>query len=213
MEKYKKFWINFEKNKDKFFHDFIRDEVEDLLSDKVKDTKINFFWDRETNIDFPYVVYNTEQLNLADKNISSYTNFLKNASEVYDYSEKNLENYPSNIFVPYLPNLNSKYNQQTKEIEVLFYGLMTPRRSEIIENLKKQYNIHHINYVCLGEMAELIKKSKWVLSISSYDNTHNDLMRITPALNLGANILLEETEEKWYNDYLKNNFSNRIKIL
>jgi|GEM_PF-4605375 len=209
MNNFKK---NFKKNKNNLFHEYIRDEIRDLLKEKIGNTPIKFFWDREQKQEKPYVVYNTEDFDLPEKNISEYNYLLTNAIQVYEYSEKNLHYRPSNIFVPYLPNLDSHYINCYKEIEVLSYGCLLTRRKEIIDSLKKQYEIYHVDNMSLGQMADLIKKSKWVLSVGSSTNIHNDLLRVTPALNLGANILLEQTQEIWYNKYLKKNFSKRIKF-
>ena len=204
-----KFWKNFDKNQDKFFHEFIVDEIRDLLK---CDFPLKFFWNIAEQQKQDYVVYNTEDLDLTYKYTKEYIDFLSSAKCVYEYSEKNLSFFQG-TFTPYLPDLKSKYNNCHKEIEVLSYGVLLERRRDILENLKKSYDVHHVDNMTLKEMFELIKKSKWVLSVGSSTNIHNDLLRVTPALNMGANILLEETQEIWYNEYLKKNFSERIKYI
>lgn len=120
--------------------------------------------------------------------------------------------YRNSIFKPLLPELQSTINTHIeKDIDILFYGLMTPRRQTIIESLGQA--VYHKQNLTLDEMKELIPRSKWVLSIGSYSNLHNDLLRVAPALNLGANIMLEETQETWYNNFLKEHFSNRIHFI
>jgi len=189
------------------FTDFIRRDIKRLLKTKYP---IYFYWDRQLIPDHPYVVYQTEDLELNHKLDTEYERLLNNAVKVYDYSMMN-SSYKDFEFKPFLPNLKSKYCEEKKEIDILFYGLMTPRRQSIIDDLK--LNVCYRQFLTLDEMKELIPKSKWVLSIGSASNIHNDLLRVTPALNLGGNILLEHTQETWYDEYLQKNFKNRIQFI
>jgi hypothetical protein len=189
------------------FIDFIRLDIEQLLQSEYP---VYFYWDRMKSIDHPYVVYQTEDLELPHKLDTMYCRLLDNAITVYDYSSMN-SIYRNFEFKPLLPNLDSIYCNNEKEIDILFYGLMTPRRQSIIQNLN--LNVHCVDSLALNEMKLLISKSKWVLSIGSASNIHNDLLRVTPALNLGANIMLEHTQETWYDDYLQQHFKNRIQFI
>ena len=191
-----------------YFIDFIRSDIEQLLESEYP---LYFYWDRSKSIDHPYVVYQTEDLEIPEKLDVQYELFLNNAKHVYDYSEINLT-YRNSEFKPLLPKLDLAIPADTeKDIDVLFYGILTPRRQTIIDSLG--HSVCYKQNLTLTEMQELIPRSKWVLSIGSYSNLHNDLLRITPALNLGANIMLEETQETWYNDFLKTNFKNRIQFI
>ena len=191
-----------------YFTEFIRSDIQRLLQSEYP---VYFYWDRMNSIDHPYVVYQTEDLEIPNKLEPEYEAFLNNAVNVFDYSEINLI-YRNSIFKPLLPDLYSTTESIIeKDIDVLFYGLMTPRRQTIIESLGQ--SVYYKQNLTLDELKELIPRSKWVLSIGSYSNLHNDLLRVTPALNLGANIMLEETQETWYNDFLKEHFSNRIHFI
>lgn len=189
------------------FIDFIRLDIEQLLQSEYP---VYFYWDRMKSIDHPYVVYQTEDLELSHKLDVNYCRLLDNAQKVYDYSTMN-SIYRNFEFKPLLPNLDSVYSDDIKEIDILFYGLMTPRRESIIHSLN--LNVYCVDYLTLDEMKSLIPKSKWVLSIGSASNIHNDLLRVTPALNLGANIILEHTQETWYDDYLQQHFKDRIQFI
>lgn len=190
-----------------FFTDYIRKDIQQLLQ---VEYPIYFYWDRQIIPDHPYVVYQTEDLELDHKLDSDYNRLLDNAITVYDYSIMNssIRNFE---FKPLLPNLKSKYCTEKKEIDILFYGLMTPRRQSIIDSLN--LNVYFRELLTFDEMKELIPKSNWVLSIGSASNIHNDLLRVTPALNLGGNILLEHTQEIWYDKYLQKNFKKRIQFI
>jgi len=189
------------------FIDFIRLDVEQLLQTEYP---IYFYWDRMKSIDHPYIVYQTEDLEVPYKLDADYCRLLDNAVMVYDYSILN-SSYRNFKFKPLLPNLKSTFHDNETEIDILFYGLMTPRRQSIIQNLN--LNVHAADSLTLDELKDLISKSKWVLSIGSTSNIHNDLLRVTPALNLGANIMLEHTQETWYDKYLEKHFKNRIQFI
>ena len=175
---------------------------------------LKFYWQREESLDpGSYIVYQTEQFQLDNKLDTGYTNFLNNAKIVYEYSELNLQYYSNSIYKPFLPIITSSYIDQEKEYDILFYGTITDRRKEILDKLKLDYNIYVIQDTTVEEMERLISISKYVLSIGIKNNKYNDCLRVMPALQLGGNILLEESEEKWYMDYLKEHYSNRIKII
>ena len=110
-----------------------------------------------------------------------------------------------------MPNLDSVEIKEDKEIDILFYSLLTPRRQQLIDSL--QLNVTHKENLTYDEMKYLIPKSKWVLSIGSHSNLHNDLLRVTLILNLGGNVMLESTQEQWYDDFLKKNFIDRIQFI
>lgn len=190
-----------------YFTEFIRLDIQRLLQSEYP---VYFYWDRMNSINHPYVVYQTEDLELPHKLDEDYCRLLDNAVMVYDYSILN-SNYRNFEFKPLLPDLNSLFHGNETEIDILFYGLMTSRRQSIIQNLN--LNVYAVDSLTLDELKILIPKSKWVLSIGSASNIHNDLLRVAPALNLGANIMLEETQETWYNDFLKEHFSNRIQFI
>jgi hypothetical protein len=190
-----------------YFTDFIRAEIKEFLQEEYP---IYFYWDRSMIPDHPYIVYQTEDLELPDKLNTEYLRLLNGATKIYDYSELN-QSINNSEFKPFLPNLNSTQSKEEKEIDVLFYGLITSRRQQIIDSL--QLNVTYKQNLTYDEMRNLIPKSKWVLSIGSVSNIHNDLLRVTPILNLGGNVMLESTQEQWYDDFLKENFIDRIQFI
>ena len=189
------------------FTEFIRLQIQQLLGNKYP---IYFYWDRHIIPDHEYVVYQTEDLDVSDKLNHDYQRLLDGSVKIYEYSEKNLE-FLDSEFKPFLPELNKPVDTNEKEFDVLFYGLVTSRRQQIIDNLN--YDVIIKDNLTYDEMQDLIQKSKYVLSIGSYSNVHNDLLRVTPALNLGANILLERTKETWYDEFLIKHFNDRITFI
>ena len=102
------------------------------------------------------------------------------------------------------------------------YGYLSPRRKSLLNKLSEEVdsdgnklypNIVHYGRVSMSELQRLIRISKWVLSVGSYEGCPNDSFRATPALNFGARLITENFPEKWYMDYLELYFSDRIKIL
>lgn len=182
------------------FIEFISHEIEKLVG-----APVLFFWNRESRPEGPYNVYQTEDLTAAGKFEGQYKKFLDGAEKVYDYSKQNLEIYPGE-FLPYLPDTSLKFNYEERLYPVLFYGMRTVRRRPFLNKVRVEDNLD------LDVMKALVPEH-WVLSVGSYSNRCNDLMRITPALNMGGRILMEKSQEDWCNDYLLDNFKDRITIL
>jgi len=177
--------------------------------------ELKFHWHRFENLkNLKYDVYQTEQLNLDHKfKDDSYRKLLENAENVWEYSTLNMRYIHGSVFKPYLPELSSSHSSYPKDIDILFYGFLSDRRKTLINELKKKYKIEIHSFLPESELIEKTNRSKWVLSYGTYNNDYNDSIRITRALNLGANILMENCEECWYEDYLKKHFKGRISFL
>jgi hypothetical protein len=199
------------------FTNFIRDKVKEII--KISKDNIKFSWDKYTS-ENNYVVYQLEQLNIPNKLTHEYLKLLHNADKIYEYSQLNLDLYPKDLinkveFKPFFPSLESKRNNLiSHEIDILFYGYISNRRQKILSELRKKYRTIFISHdLSLSSMQSKINNSLFVLSCGTYSNLYNDSFRVSLALDLGANILYEETSEKWYDEYIFNNFSDRITIL
>ena len=195
-----------------YIFDYYKTEISKLIS--LDESKVKFWWNRYEHVDGDYVVYQTEDLNHEHKRSSEYIQFLDKASKVYDYSVNNLKWYPKSEFRPWLPKAVSASTSVTKEIDVIFYGGMSNRRQDIINNISNRYNVLYVpEFSGIEHHKEMLSKSNYVLSLGFFDNDYNDFMKVTPALDFGANILLESNNESWYIDYLKINFKERITFL
>lgn len=202
---------------DESFEDsWIRNELRAYLGNPKED--LMFYWDREKSCNNPngYIVVNGEPLfGGSGKLDEGYKKFLDGAVTVLDYSERNIQEiYPRAELFKWLPNKDSKHHNIDKEIDILFYGHMNERRERIIDKLEKVYpKVVCCNRFPMSELKEYIKKTKWVLSIRSYDEAPNDSFRTTPALNMGANILTETYADEWYMDNLRLHFQDRVRVL
>lgn len=193
-----------------YIFNYYKSEIAKLLN--CDENLVKFWWDRHDGINTNYILYQTEDLIHPHKQ-SDYMPFINGASKVYDYSTKNLP-YHNGEFRPFLPDMNSEYYDGYKDIDVLFYGGMSNRRSQIINSLSDRYSITYVEqFNSIEEHKDAIRRSKYVLSIGFFDNIYNDFWRVTPALNFGANILLEPNEETWSMDFLKKYFNHRITII
>jgi len=109
----------------------------------------------------------------------------KNNFYILDYNKLNIVNIKElykNINIYYLPLLYNEYLEifysnyvkrkipwEEKDIDILFYGSLNERRSNIIENLKKKYNVvYFIDIYNNEKLCEFIERSKIVLNILFY---------------------------------------------
>ena len=189
------------------FIDFIRSFVQPAIPG---DLPLAFYWDRFKNFDGAYNVYQTEDLHHPNKLDANYKLFLDRAEKVYDYSLNNAEIYPS-VFLPFLPSLSSVKSTKEKNIDILFYGLVTPRSQMLFDKLTDMgRTISRFDNLTLEEMRDKIGASNYILSYGSFDNRCNDLLRVSLALDLGGSILCEPVREEWCNELLNDNFGERI---
>lgn len=156
----------------------------------------------------------------------------------YCYSNKNYLYFKSlNLDYKIIPYGISQYHMKNKsndkDIDILFYGGINARRNDILKKLKNKYNIHiRINDLYdENEKAELISRSKIILSIASNDAlscTTNDLARLSFVVSNKGFILAEKIGDKMienisginyfhidelekYIDYFLNNLTERQK--
>ena len=165
-----------------------------------------------------YIIYQFEQadsyfLNYQNEKeynyffTEEYFNILKNAYQVWDYSQKNIKWLKSNlqldniIFVPicYCHILNRKNLLSTsKNIDILFYGSLNNKRKNILDNLISNYNINVViknNNIWEDDLDKLIYSSKIILNIHFYENSTLEMHRISYLLNNKAFIISEKTDE------------------
>lgn len=167
---------------------------------------VKYFWDRLEPIPKnSYIVYQTQDLQISGKNSYQYRKFLDDALTVYQYSIPNLQYLNNSKFLPIMvPKEPPLYWEGDKSADVLLYGTLSSRRQKIVNKLKtKGYKVVHIPTTNYTNLVQLIHKSKWVLSVGTYNNIHNDLIRIAFALDHGGNVICEKSQEQWSNQVLK----------
>jgi hypothetical protein len=148
------------------------------------------------------VIVNLEQL----RNNSMWSNGkyfdLLSQYEVWDYSdsnisflnEKNITNIKK-INIGYAPSLSTCGDIEVeKDIDVLFYGCMNPRRSDIFNILNEDQNLSVVfKNNCFGkERDQLIARSKVVLNIHYYESKVFEIIRVSHLLANGACVISED---------------------
>jgi len=144
------------------------------------------------SISQPYIVIQTE---LMDKTISrypEYKNFLDNASKIYDFS-KNLNFGYSDVY-----RLQS---EESKEIDVFFYGVLSDRRKKILDKINCNKLILHTSPPVVGpDLWKHINNSKIILNISCYDNRFEpDWIRLSPLLSNKSFVITEKVGDQKFN--------------
>ena len=169
-----------------------------------------------------YIVYQLEQFNVSiekygkvDINIKQeYLNILYNSIKIWDYSKENINyikkkfNYKNICHVPigfsqYLERIPKK---SKKDIDILFFGSLSKRRTKILDKLKKLVNIKICAYNIWNEEREkLIARSKIVINIHYYYNGIMEMPRLTYLLANKIFIISEYGRNKILNKQLENN--------
>ena len=141
-------------------------------------------------INCDYIAVQSEPLHV--KGDSNYYEFLNNAIDVWDYTD--------NFKIGYSKIWESEY-QQSKPIDVLFYGSLNERRLSILNQVK---NIKIIggSETNFGESLwmDYIMKSKIILSVPFYEPQNNDLFRIAPLLSNRCFVISEKCNDEEFNN-------------
>lgn len=134
----------------------------------------------------PYIAIQTEQMNV--KGNTGYREFLSKAIKVLDWT--------SNFLIGYSDWWRIEC-EESKDIDVLFYGLMNAKREQITNQIP---NITLVKDKYGRELWPIILRSKIVLSIHYYPQPENDLPRLAPLLSNKVFVIAEETIDPWFND-------------
>lgn len=147
-----------------------------------------------------YIVIQTEPLERTFNRYPEYKIMCDNAMKVLDYS-KNLEiRYSNNYRVEC---------EESKEIDVLFYGVLSHRRKELLNKIDvpNKVILHTSPPVAGADLWKLINKSKIVLLINTHDSSQEfDWVRLSPLLSNKVFVIVEKNDDPKY-DYLSNHIA------
>lgn len=174
------------------------------------------------NIKGPTVAYQLEPLNHNHWfNQDTIVKNLQGADEIWDYDLKNIEILNSLGFnnVKFRPmmlsdSLRTIQNVENPDIDVLFYGSVTPYRNKILDQLlngasvkQDDYDIYAtFNLMCSfgmfgKQLDDLIARSKIILNINPYENsTRQQQTRIFYALNNDKCVLSQRSDINYYGE-------------
>jgi len=124
------------------------------------------------------VVINTEPLHATSSNWANKIFSLRDTTEIWDYSASNVsllraKGFSRTKFLPlgFHRALARLSKMRVQDIDILFYGSLTPRRLNILRKLKSDgLNVTAVYDVYGSERDKLIERSKVILNIHAYEN-------------------------------------------
>ena len=191
----------------------------DSLKNEFKDDKSNIViicgahdFSRTQSIDLykkkydKVIVFNQEPLTATQRQFmhKGYFSWLKQADEVWDYDEQNIEvlklirpDVKLHILKPYKDWSN--YAPVAKDIDILFYGALNEHRRAVLEELKKKYKVVILNSWNGNVIDNHIMRSKILLNIHYYyESSMQEQARMIRWIGSPCRII----SEKSHNNYL-----------
>lgn len=119
--------------------------------------------------------------------------------KIWDFSKRNLKSWTdegiSAIHVPvgYTPNLSRIPRAKVQDIDVLFYGWMTPRRAQIVQQLKDaKLKVYASDNLYGGARDNLISRSKVVLNVHHDGRDMFEIVRVSYLLANSKCVISED---------------------
>ena len=135
-----------------------------------------------------YIAIQTEPMQ--KRGVPEFKEWLNNALEIWDYAD-NLDIGYSKIW--------ELQKEDSKEIDVLFYGALSERRLKLLNELiQKIPNVFIAQNITGFALERLLTKTKIVLCMFYYDYEDNDMSRIAPLVSKRNFIIAEECKQKKY---------------
>ncbi len=141
------------------------------------------------------IIYNLEQITPESPWVQSrYIDILKK-NEVWDYSEINIAELKKMgieaKLVPIGYHECLKIEKKDPVYDVLFYGSVNDRRAKILNELSSKCKSFSVFGVYGHERDKLIAQSKIVLNLHYYDSKVFEIVRASPILASGINLISE----------------------
>lgn len=170
------------------------------------------------------IIFNTEQLLSDSKLLTAKYWQLLNENYVWDYSSANLacirHDRKSLFPFTYIPEMVRDDPKKEKDIDLVFYGTMNPRRREIIGQLKSNgLLVREINGLFGPERDEIMFRSKAVLNLHYFQSQIFQQIRCFYPLTQGIPVVSEpftyDSAPEFYHDCVitskKPNFASSLK--
>lgn len=143
------------------------------IANTSKKYDVNYFKQKYPNSKI--IAFNQEPLLATQHNFmhKKFYKFLKEADEIWDYDEYNVnviktinKNTKLHILKPY-KNWD-KYKPVKKDIDILFYGWVNEHREKLLNKLKEKYNVVILTNTFGDNLDSYILRSKILLNIHYY---------------------------------------------
>ena len=153
-----------------------------------------------------YFIYQLEQLNkpyIYTENVQPILSLIERSICTFDYSLTNISYYPEDVrhkirhLIP--PPRPGPIQSNGTMYDILFYGLLTPRRKAILQYLSRSgYKVYAVEQVFGERLHQLILKSCVILNLHNAEEAILETPRLHEAVHTGARIISEyPCEEDW----------------
>jgi hypothetical protein len=154
------------------------------------------------------IIYQTEPL--VDNHwhpLDKIINNLKSADEIWEYDINNYHylrrmGFTNVSFKPFLfTKALENIPEKEPEIDILFYGTMTPHRYEVLKKIElfnRRRKFVSLWFITGKELREYISKSKIVLDLNTWSNGYQKQSRISYLLNNKKCVLSEKSLNNFY---------------
>jgi hypothetical protein len=158
-----------------------------------------------------YIVFQTEALD--DKQgliprVPLYLEFLRSAPDIWDYSQRNIQFLQQrgcrslrHIPLGSASSLECIAPAEVLDIDVLFYGQLTPRRQEVLRELERRGCRAQVLFGTYGSARDqFIARSKIILNMHQFETSQLEQVRLTYLLNNRRFVISESADENPYGD-------------
>lgn len=147
-----------------------------------------------------YVAFQLEQTVSNRWFTDEYTQILKNAYAVFDYSLKNIDFFRSNktvfkhlYYLPMRPSLDICNFSQEKKYDVIFYGdASSERRTKILQKLSEHFQVKIVSEVFETEVYDYLRQAKILVNIHYYEGAVLETTKIAEALSNSDCLIVSE---------------------
>jgi hypothetical protein len=154
-----------------------------------------------------YIPYQLEQLHTREFPFSENMELiLRNATDVWDYSEKNIVflkelGISAKHLVPgYHENLGLIPPAPTRNLDVLFYGSIGERRKQVLDELSDMCKLKVLFGVYGEKRDKWISRSKIILNLHHYSKQIFEAVRISYLLNNRCFVVSETSVNYCFNE-------------
>jgi SAM-dependent methyltransferase len=154
------------------------------------------------------IIFNLEQTDTSSTWLAEPYMTLLRTHEVWDYSERNVDVLRSqgisnvrHVPVGYVARLERIVDVE-KDLDVLFYGSINPRRQHVIDSLREAgVEVATVFGLYGAERDAMIAKARVILNVHFYEAKIFEVVRVSYLLANGACVLSEDGDDPIEDDF------------